>query len=68
MADQKYQSLFDLSGRVVVLTGGGGYLGAQFANASATHGASVAVDGAGNVYLGRGPRRHLRHRLPGRAL
>ena len=43
MADQKYQSLFDLSGRVVVLTGGGGYLGAQFANAYAAHGASVAV-------------------------
>lgn len=42
-ASNNYRSLFDLSGRVVLLTGGGGYLGAQFARGYAAHGADVAI-------------------------
>lgn len=38
-----YGNLFDLEGRVVLLTGGGGYLGAQFARGYAAHGADVVI-------------------------
>ncbi len=38
-----YHTLFDLSGRVILLTGGGGYLGTQFARGYAAHGADVVI-------------------------
>lgn len=38
-----YTRLFDLGGKVCVVTGGAGYIGAQFAAALAAHGAVVAV-------------------------
>jgi len=39
----EYRTLFDLSGRVVLLTGGAGYLGVQFARGYAAHGADIAI-------------------------
>lgn len=38
-----YKNLFDLSGKVAVVTGGGGILGRHFCAALAAHGADVAV-------------------------
>jgi len=43
MMSTDYRKLFDLSGRTVLLTGGGGYLGAEFARGYAAHGANVAI-------------------------
>ncbi|QEE43663.1 SDR family oxidoreductase (plasmid) [Rhizobium sp. WL3] len=39
----RYRSKFDLTGRVAVVTGGAGILGAHFISALADHGASLAV-------------------------
>jgi NAD(P)-dependent dehydrogenase (short-subunit alcohol dehydrogenase family) len=43
MKRDSYRSLFDLTGRVAVVTGGAGILGKHFVAALADHGASVAV-------------------------
>jgi NAD(P)-dependent dehydrogenase (short-subunit alcohol dehydrogenase family) len=50
MKTGSYRALFDLSGRVAVVTGGAGILGQKFVAALADHGASVAVvDQAGSI-------------------
>ena len=38
-----YKNLFDLSGKVCIVTGGTGYIGAELADALLAHGASVAI-------------------------
>lgn len=45
LTDQFYQTLFDLSGRTVLLTGGYGHLGRGIAAGLAAHGAQVVVLG-----------------------
>jgi NAD(P)-dependent dehydrogenase (short-subunit alcohol dehydrogenase family) len=50
MTPTSFRSLFDLAGRVAVVTGGAGILGQRFVAGLADHGAAVAVvdlDGAG---------------------
>ncbi|MBR9973737.1 SDR family oxidoreductase [Magnetospirillum sulfuroxidans] len=43
MADKKYADLFDLSGKVAVVTGGAGVIGTEVCRGLAAHGAEVAV-------------------------
>jgi NAD(P)-dependent dehydrogenase (short-subunit alcohol dehydrogenase family) len=43
MTNVEYRTLFDLTGKTVLLTGGGGYLGGQFARGYAAHGADVVI-------------------------
>ena len=43
MLDNDYRSLFDLTGQVILLTGGGGFLGSEFAKGYAASGADLAI-------------------------
>ena len=43
MRDNDYRSLFDLTGKVILLTGGGGFLGSEFAKGYAASGADLAI-------------------------
>ena len=43
MAGRTIQELFDLSGKVALVTGGTGYLGTAFSHALAEAGASVVI-------------------------